>query len=242
MVSESNWIRVELKSKKNIDLLCSMRVLDGYKGELPWKTLVTVILFGLFLLFLVLYPVVMGLFYPKGDEIEKVLFYAGYEWLFWLVGVISIVIVGVKLIARAKKRAMDDIYKGVVIKAPMIWFVLIGFIIAGGCFWNLFSDSWLGRKDLKLYRKEQYEEIEIQCEDAFKNMYSYGNDYLKAYLEEREMDGGCVLGTVDCGERYKQEYYFCYIGNLDDWERGKTYRVQYLENTGIVVGFEEVKR
>ena len=54
--------------------------------------------------FLGLYPVVMGLFYPKGDEIEKVLFYAGYEWGFWLVGVVAIVIIGVKIIGSEKKE------------------------------------------------------------------------------------------------------------------------------------------
>ena len=73
-------------------------------------------------------------------------------------------------------------------------------------------------------------------------MYGCGIDYIKTYFEEREIDEVGVLGTVDCGERYKQEYYFCYPGNLDDWEIGKTYRVQYLENTGIVVGVEEIKR
>ena len=82
----------------------------------------------------------------------------------------------------------------------------------------------------------------LQTEDIFENMYGCGSDYIKTYFEEREIDEVGVLGTVDCGERYKQEYYFCYIGNLDDWEIGKTYRVQYLKNTGIVVGFEEVKR
>ena len=238
IVTVSDYIRVTLKSAKKADLMCNIKVLDGYQGELPWNSIGVVVLLGVAELIMGVYPRLIDFFLGEKDVIEKTLFYAGYDWAFWLVAIILITILGIFMVCL-KKKFVDESYKGTVTKSPgMFYMALILLLFLGLFFRDKYEDSQLARADLKAYVQGQHEQktIYIQKEEE-SQMWGCGSDYMHNYLDTKQIPYACL----ECFEdSCRWEEFFLLIDPKNEPETEKTYCLYYLENTKIVVGFEQV--
>ncbi len=238
IVTVSDYIRVTLKSGKKADLMCNIKVLDGYQGELPWNSIGVVVLLGVAELIMGVYPRLIDFFLGEKDVIEKTLFYAGYDWAFWLVAIILITILGIFMVCL-KKKFVDESYKGTVTKSPgMFYMALILLLFLGLFFRDKYEDSQLARADLKAYVQGQYEQktMYIQKEEE-SQMWGCGSDYMHNYLDAQQIPYAC-LECFEDGCRWEE--FFLLIDPKSKTETEQTYCLYYLENTKIVVGFEQV--
>lgn len=234
--SKMDYIIIKRKSGRDIALMCPMKVLDGYAGELPWTYMIVVVWFGVALAIMALYPVLMKFFYNENDLIEKILFIAGYDWLFWLISVVIIVSLWFLAFYLKKKYIDEESYKGMVMKMTKFWFIACIVMFAGLFFEEKFEQSNLARKDLSLYRKNQYEQIQIHINSVDENSWTEcGTRYMYEYMDAEQIDYGVLYGRLD--ERGLYSEAFLLIGNKDvDLE--KICIVHCLENTNIVMDIE----
>ena len=239
IVSKSDYILVRLNSGKKTDLTCNIKVLDGYKGELPWNGMAAVLLLGVAVLIMGLYPFLIECFMGKMDMIEKSLFYAGYDWAFWLAAVVIIAVFGIWLY-HVKERYNDESYKGAITKSPLPFFVvIILFLFCGIFFRDKYEDSEMARADLKAYTQGQYEQkilLMRDKEDAV--MWACGSDNIQNYLDAKQIPYICLTCLED-GEFWEE--YFLLINSENQPEIEQTYCLYYLENTKIILRYEKVE-
>lgn len=238
IASESDYIRVTLKSGKKADLMCNIKVLDGYQGELPWDSIGAVVLLGVAVLIMGSYPLLMNCIVGKEDVIKRILFFAGYDWLFWLVSAVFIAVFAICLF-RMRKKYLDESYKGLVVKSPMLFYaVIIVIMFAGIVFRDKYDESQLARADLKAYMQGQYEQKITYMRDVEEGHFSScANDYIYHYMDVNQIAYVCPECMED-GNRWEE--YFLLI-NLQEWPKlEQTYRLYYLENTKIIVALEEM--
>lgn len=62
---EFNSIVFQLKSGRSVEFMCNNKIMDGYEGELPWKSIRTVVLLGVALLVMGCYPLLIRCFMKK---------------------------------------------------------------------------------------------------------------------------------------------------------------------------------
>lgn len=238
VVSKSDYILVRLKSGKKTDLTCSIKVLDGYQGELPWNGMAAVVLLGVAVLVMGIYPFLIDCFMGKRDIVERALFYAGYDWAFWLAAVVVIAVFGIWLY-RVKERYNDESYKGAVTKSPLLfWTVIIFLLFCSIFFRDKYEDSELARADLKAYTRGQYEQkILLIRNQEEAEMWGCGSNNIQNYLDTKQTAYTC-LKCLEDGEFWEE--YFLLIDSEDVPEIEQTYRLYYLENTKIILRYEKV--
>ena len=72
------------------------------------------------------YPRLIDFFLGEKDVIEKTLFYAGYDWAFWLVAIILITILGIFMVCLKKKTVMLAAPVAVTSSMPFIMMMVVG--------------------------------------------------------------------------------------------------------------------
>lgn len=235
IVTVSDYILVRLKSGKKVDMMCNIKVLDGYEGELPWNSIGAVVLLGVAVLIMGLYPLLIKCFMGEKDVIERILFYAGYDWIFWLIAIVLVFIFGIFLFC-IKKKYVDESYKGVVSKSVLPFYIIIAVILFSGIFWrDKYEDSQEARADLEAYMQGKYEQKIVYIrEDGEARTWTCGNDNIYNYLDTQQIPYVCVEGVEDDSS---SKNYFLLIGLEDELKTEQAYCLYYLENTKIIVRF-----
>jgi len=85
---------VYLKNGVEMQIECSMDSMDGVKGELPYNSVIGVVLLGLFFGYMTIYPRILD-HYAGETQIERFLFHASYDVYFWLASVITVAVIGI---------------------------------------------------------------------------------------------------------------------------------------------------
>ena len=163
---EIDSILVRLKSGKSVELMCNINVMDGYDGELPWKSIGTVVLFGASLLIMKFYPILIRCFMKRNNMFESILLYIKYDWVFWSISAVLITAFGI-LLLRIKKKYVSEVDKGVVMK-PSLFLCLLPFLVIF-CYFMIdsrYDDSVLAKSDLKSYWEGEYEETIVNIQEV----------------------------------------------------------------------------
>lgn len=237
--TESDFIRVSFKSGKKADLICNKKVLDGYQGEIPWNSIGAVVLLGVAELVMGFYPLLMNCFVSKKDLITRILFFAGYEWVFWLISAFLIAVFTVYLY-HLKKKYLDESYRGIISKSALpIYLAFLVLLFSGIVFRDKYDESQLARADLKAYTQGQYEkQVTYMRKLYYEPIWTCGTDYIYHYLETEQISYVCPE-CIEDGSRYDED--FMLVGFEESPELDQTYCLYYLENTRIIVSFEKVE-
>lgn len=229
-----NWdcINVKMRNGRTKELNCSMACFGGAPGELPVNSLIAVILLGLAFFIMWVYPKIMGWF-AGTDPIERMLYYAGYDAFFWLLAVLLIAVIGVTSY-YLRYRFLDSSYDMTLARKILGAFALFVLLFLWLIFQMKYDEADLAREDLKAYKAGALAVMEQE---------SYG-------IRENTNDGNgwglyghmARLGIKSNVLEFWSGSVLLIDGTVEKMpESGKIYRVYYLENTKILVDFEEVE-
>lgn len=243
---DTNIILVKRKSGRDISLNCPIKVLEGYKGELPWSCIITTLWLGMSLFIMYGYPHIMNLFINEDDIVDRILFYAGYEWVFWLIASVLSVFLWFYPRYLKNKYIKDKEYLSNKIRMTTLWFYALVVMFAGLIFGEKYDNSNLAREDLKLYRNGIYEEkigevYDISEIDSNSTGISYdaGTKYMFIYMDGEKIPYKVVYCKMD--ERGTIIDDFVYVGENDDFQCEQKIRIVYLKNTKIIQRYDRMK-
>lgn len=229
-----NWdcINVKMRNGKTKELNCSMACFGGAPGELPVNSLIAVILLGVAFLIMGLYPKLMDCFVGS-NPIERLLFHAGYDAFFWLVAVVLIIILGITAYYLRYKVIYSNYDMAMFIKPLIVFGILV--ILFLKIFFDMKNDeSDLARADLKAYRAGEYAVVE--CESWELREHTNDGNGWGLYGHKSRLNVKCTVWE------FQNDSVLIIDGSVEKMpEIGKQYRIYYLKNTGIAVGFEEIR-
>lgn len=207
-------------------------------GEKPVEGITALAIVGSICLTMGSYLHIMELFFHGHTDVEKVLFFLGYEGYFWLgaVLIMAACVMGVfvwrGLALRGKRRgAMGTLWRALV-------FLPILFIWAE--YDNKFNEyTQAAKADYQLYQEGVYEQAMVNNMEKTAAPYeAWGEWSVYDYMESLGIQYEFVKIDKDAELSYKGEYFpeFILIDSENysrDAENGR--EIQYLKNTGIVV-------
>lgn len=215
---------------KNGDLLhieCSIDSLDGIRGELPYNSLIAVVLVGFFILSMLIYPRILD-YYAEGTQIERFLFHTSYDVYFWLASIVIVASIGIiayvlrYIFIPAKKN------KANITIAAIALFVVVSFVL--GIFYGKREDAMLAREDLRAYYTGEYKVAEGPYKEHGECLnYEVGWNFYE-YADRLSLEP-----VILARPGYRLLFLKAAFDELP--EADMRYQVEYLENTKIVVSF-----
>lgn len=241
---EINSIVFQLKSGRNVEFMCNSKVMDGYEGELPWKSIGTVVILGVALLVMGGYPFLIRCLVKRKNAIESILFYIKYDWISYSVSVVFIVAFGIFVLC-IKKKCLNEGDKRGVTTSPSLLSCIVPILVVF-CYiiiCDKYEDSKLASADLESYREGQYEETIVHIQEVSEKVMQTCEDdisyYVYKYLDSQWVPYICIACEEEVGSF--EDYYFL-VEDKNKCKVGQTYRIRYLESTKIIVKFEKMKK
>ena len=241
---EFNSIVFQLKSGRSVEFLCNNKIMDGYEGELPWKSIRTVVLLGVALLVMGCYPLLIKMLCVEKNIIESVLFYIKYDWIFCSVSVVFIVAFGIYLL-WIKKKCLNAGDKRGITTSPslLLWIVPILVLFCYIIIYDKYEASKLASADLESYREGDYEETIVHIQEVSEKVMQTEEDniryYVNKYLDSQWVPYICIACEEEVGAF--ENFYFL-IGDKSKCKEGQTYCIRYLESTKIIVELEKIEK
>ncbi len=229
-----NWdcINVKMRNGRTKELNCSMACFGGAPGELPVNSLIAVILLGLAFFIMWVYPKVMGIF-AGNNPTERLLYYAGYDVFYWLFAVLLIVVIGVAAY-YLRYRFLDSGYDMTMVRKILGAFAILVLLFLWLVFQMKNDEADLARADLKAYRAGEFAMAEKESYGVSENTNDGNGWGLYGHMAR--------LGVKSNILEFWSGSMLIIDGTVEKMpESGKMYRVYYLENTKILVDFEEVE-
>ncbi len=221
---------IYLKDGSRMHMECKMDSKDGVRSELPYNSIIAVLITGLFFAAMAIYPQVLD-HYAGEDMIERFLFFASKDLYyslvsFLIVAAIGIILYVIRYLCFPAKWDYQDAF-----------LVLTGLILLGGLVLVLYSSEKeyadLARADLDAYRAGEFMVWEGKCSELrTAYYYEWGTNYHE-YADRLSMNPLAWKGT---------EFNLLFIEDAFDIEPqvDSYYRVMFLENTKVVVQIEKI--
>ena len=215
---------------KNGDLLqieCSIDSLDGIRGELPYNSLIAVVLIGLFFMSMLIYPRISD-YYAEGTQIERFLFHASYDVYFWLASIVIVAGIGIivyvlrYIFIPAKKDKANITIAGIAL--------LVVVVFVFGVFCGQREDAVQAREDLCAYYAGEFVVVEGSYKEHGECLnYEVGWNFYE-YADRLSLEP-----VILARPGYRLLFFKAAFDELPVADM--SYQVEYLENTKIVVSF-----
>ena len=218
---------VYLKNGDVMQIECSIDSLDGIRGELPYNSLIAVVLMGLFILSMLIYPRISD-YYAEGTQIERFLFHASYDVYFWLASIVIVAIIGIIAYVLRYIFIPKKIDKANITLAGIALLVVAVFVC--GVFFGKSDDAELAREDLSAYYAGEFIVVEGPYQEHGECLnYEVGWNFYE-YADRSSLEPVIL-------ERPGYRLLFLKAAFDELPEADMSYQVEYLENTKIVVSF-----
>lgn len=223
-------INQRIKDEKILE--SDLKLFEDYRVNPPYNGIMSVVLAGMLLFLLRIYPVVLLHIFPDYDDIKLLLLHSGYEYVIgsaFIILFLATVIILLVLRNKFVRRDQSDWFSGN-IYAAVIGICVIALIsnLSSG---KLYSAE-IAREDYQLYKNREYESV-------ITKLYVLGGTPSK--IEWANFNTDQIIEKHDINVRYLktgQEIFYLFQKNVLI-EEHKEYEVKYLKNTHIIVDMKE---
>ncbi|MBD5136590.1 MAG: hypothetical protein HDT39_11625 [Lachnospiraceae bacterium] len=201
-------------------------IYNEYDGDYPFYGIFLVILLGIIFLLNRIYVPFMNLFIDTENEVEVLLFRAGYERYFQIGGFV-LVCLYVILSFLWKYRYMGIIFDSMLSNFVMPFLLILMFFV-NLSFVDYGDISVAARKDFVNYRRGNFEYTETELFGGDSYFISERNYALENLTTELSLKLSRFVSRDTMIE-------FMFLYNDSDIVKEHTYQIKYLKHTGLIV-------